>query len=87
VELVILGNAAENELASANPIASRSRIILLPCELHHVSEAFGQLSLAFMQNRSMFNHCCEMIGRASALIAFAGMGSLVLAATVVDVLR
>jgi hypothetical protein len=35
----------------------------------------------------MFNHCCEMVGRASALIAFAGMGSLVLAATVVDVLR
>jgi len=29
--------------ATAN--ASRSRIILLPCELHHVSRAFGQRSL------------------------------------------
>jgi hypothetical protein len=35
----------------------------------------------------MFSHCCEMVGRASALITFAGMGSLVLAATVVDVFR
>jgi hypothetical protein len=35
----------------------------------------------------MFTNCCEMIGRASALITFAGMGSLVLAATVIDVLR
>jgi len=66
---------------------NRSRILLLPCELHHVSRASGQPSLAFMQNRSMFTYCCEMIGRASALITFAGMGSLVLAATVIDVLR
>jgi hypothetical protein len=34
-----------------------------------------------------FNHCCEVVGRASAIIMLAGMGSIVLAATALDVLR
>jgi hypothetical protein len=34
-----------------------------------------------------FNQCCEIVGRASAIIALAGMASLVLSATAVDVLR
>jgi hypothetical protein len=34
-----------------------------------------------------FNHCCEVFGRASAIVMLASMGSLVLAATVIDVLR
>jgi hypothetical protein len=34
-----------------------------------------------------FNQCCEIVGRASAIIALVGMGSLVFAATAVDVLR
>jgi hypothetical protein len=37
--------------------------------------------------RPGFNQCCEIVGRASAIIAFAGMASLVVAATVIDVLR
>lgn len=36
---------------------------------------------------SGFKHYCEVVGRASAMIMFAGMGSIVLAATVLDVLR
>jgi hypothetical protein len=40
-----------------------------------------------MQIRSTFNNCCAVVGRVSAIITFAGMGSLVLVATVVDVLR
>jgi hypothetical protein len=40
-----------------------------------------------MQLRSRFNYCWVVVGRASAIITFAGMGSLVLVATVVDVLR
>jgi hypothetical protein len=40
-----------------------------------------------MRFRSRFNYCCAVVGRASAIITFAGMGSLVLVATVVDVLR
>ena len=40
-----------------------------------------------MQFRSEFNHCCVVIGRASAIIMFAGMGSLILVATLADVLR
>lgn len=32
-----------------------------------------------------FDQCCEIIGRASAIIAIAGMASLVFAATAVDV--
>ena len=40
-----------------------------------------------MQFRSKFNHCCAVVGKVSAIITFAGMGSLVLVATVVDVLR
>jgi hypothetical protein len=34
-----------------------------------------------------FNQFCEIVGRASAIIALVCMGSLVFAATVVDVLR
>jgi len=34
-----------------------------------------------------FDQCCEIVGRASAIIAIAGMASLVLAAIAVDVLR
>ena len=33
------------------------------------------------------DQCCEIVGRASAIIAIAGMASLVFAATAVDVLR
>jgi len=40
-----------------------------------------------MQFRTRLNHFCAAVGRASAIITFAGMGSLVLVATVVDVLR
>jgi hypothetical protein len=34
-----------------------------------------------------FDQCCEIVGRASAIVAIAGMASLVFAATAVDVLR
>jgi hypothetical protein len=34
-----------------------------------------------------FNQCCEIVGRVSAIIAVAGMASLVFAALAVDVLR
>jgi len=34
-----------------------------------------------------FDQCCEIVGRASAIITIAGMASLVFAATAVDVLR
>jgi hypothetical protein len=37
--------------------------------------------------RPQFNHYCEVVGRASAIVAFATMVSLILAATAVDVLR
>jgi hypothetical protein len=37
--------------------------------------------------RFEFDQCCEIVGRASAIIAIAGMASLVFAATAVDVLR
>jgi hypothetical protein len=37
--------------------------------------------------RLKFNQCCEIVGRASAIIAIAGMASLGFAATAVDVLR
>jgi hypothetical protein len=37
--------------------------------------------------RPEFDQCCEIVGRASAIIAIAGMASLVFAATAVDVLR
>jgi hypothetical protein len=37
--------------------------------------------------RPQFNHYCEVVGRASAMVAFATMASLILAATAVDVLR
>jgi hypothetical protein len=40
-----------------------------------------------MQFRSTINYCCGVVGKASAIITFAGMGSLMLVATVVDVLR
>jgi hypothetical protein len=39
-----------------------------------------------MQFRSRFNYCCFVVGKASAIIAFVSMGSLVVVATVVDVL-
>ena len=37
--------------------------------------------------RFQFNQCCEVIGRASAIVAFVTMASLILAATVIDILR
>jgi hypothetical protein len=37
--------------------------------------------------KSGFYHYCEVVGRASAIIMLVGMGSIVLAATVLDVLR
>ena len=37
--------------------------------------------------RPGFNHYCEVVGRASALVAFITMASLILAAIAVDVLR
>jgi hypothetical protein len=37
--------------------------------------------------RSRFNYGCEVVGRASAIIMLASMGSFILAATAVDVLR
>ena len=37
--------------------------------------------------RPQFNHYCEVVGRASAFVAFVTMASLILAATAVDVLR
>ena len=40
-----------------------------------------------MRFKSTLKHYCEVVGRASAAIAFAGMGSLVLAATAFDVLH
>jgi hypothetical protein len=40
-----------------------------------------------MSFKSALNHYCEVVGRTSAAIAFAGMGSLVLVATVFDVLH
>jgi len=40
-----------------------------------------------MLPRLKFDQCCEIVGRASAIIAVAGMASLGFAATAVDVLR
>jgi hypothetical protein len=37
--------------------------------------------------RPQFNHYCEVVGRASALVAFVTMALLILAAIAVDVLR
>jgi hypothetical protein len=37
--------------------------------------------------RPQFNRYCEVVGRASAFVAFGTMASLILAATAVDVLR
>ena len=37
--------------------------------------------------RLKFDQCCEIAGRASAIIAIAGMASLGFAATAVDVLH
>jgi hypothetical protein len=37
--------------------------------------------------RPQFNHCCEVVGRASAFVAFVSMASLILAAIAVDFLR
>ena len=37
--------------------------------------------------RPQFVHYCEVVGRASALVALVTMASIILAATAVDVLR
>ena len=37
--------------------------------------------------RPQFDHYCEVVGRASALVALVTMASIILAATAVDVLR
>ncbi len=47
----------------------------------------GEAYTRLMQIKSTFNNCCAVVGKASAIITFAGMGSLMLVATVVDVLR
>jgi len=36
--------------------------------------------------RAQFDHYCEVVGRASARVAFVTMAALILAATAVDVL-
>src|SRR5215468_9765615 len=40
-----------------------------------------------MPLRFGFYHCCEIIGRTSAVIMLIGMGSIVLAATAADIVR
>ena len=40
-----------------------------------------------MLHRPEFNHYCEVVGRASAFVAFVTMASLILAAIAVDVLH
>jgi hypothetical protein len=42
---------------------------------------------SLMRFKPVFSHCCQVVGRTSAIIAFAGMGSFALAATAVDVWR
>jgi hypothetical protein len=37
--------------------------------------------------RSQFNYGCKLVGQASAIIMLASMGSFILVATAVDVLR
>jgi hypothetical protein len=37
--------------------------------------------------RPQFNHYCEVVGRASAFVAFVTMASLILAAIAVDLLH
>jgi hypothetical protein len=37
--------------------------------------------------RPEFNHYCEVIGRASAIVAFVSVALLILAATAIDILR
>ena len=36
---------------------------------------------------SRLNHCCELVGRASAIITFVGLGSFAVVAAAIDVLR
>ena len=40
-----------------------------------------------MRLKSGINYCFEIVGRASAFVTLASMGSLVLAATAIDILR
>jgi len=53
-----------------------------PCSSGHVQQEDCVMLLRFG-----FDQCCEIVGRVSAIIAIAGMASLVFAATAVDVLR
>jgi hypothetical protein len=40
-----------------------------------------------MLHTDRFNRCCEIVGRVSAMITLVGVGTFVLAATALDVLR
>jgi hypothetical protein len=40
-----------------------------------------------MPSYAPFNHYCEDIGRASAIVAFVSVASLILVATAIDILR
>jgi len=68
---------------------SVSRGVLQPAGLtldRPYSSGHVQQEDCVMLLRLGFDQCCEIVGRASAIIAIAGMASLVFAATVVDVL-
>ena len=67
---------------------SVSRGVLQPAGLtldRFYSSGHVQQEDCVMLLRLGFDQCCEIVGRASAIIAIAGMASLVFAATVVDV--
>jgi hypothetical protein len=69
---------------------SVSRGVLQPAGLtldRPYSSGHAQQENCVMLLRLGFDQCCEIIGRASAIIAIAGMASLVFAATAVDVFR
>jgi hypothetical protein len=69
---------------------SVSRGVLQPAGLmldRSYSSGHGQQEDCVMLLRFKFDQCCEIVGRASAIIAIGGMASLVFAATAVDVLR
>jgi hypothetical protein len=67
-----------------------SRGVLQPAGLtldRPYSSGHVQQKDCVMLLRPGFDQCCEIVGRASAIIAIAGMASLVFAATAVDVFR
>jgi hypothetical protein len=69
---------------------SVSRGVLQPAGLtldRPYSSGHVQQEDCVMLLRFGFDQCCEIVGRASAIIAIAGMASLVFAAIAVDILR